>query len=189
MSLLATPQSLIFMKVGVHARESLESILERKQQEYRDAGSIFWGYGGNTCHPLRMVQPFAIEQAKEGRDVILVMEEIESNHQEPPARSERYQDDGVTWKTMPSGINVLGSKFALVLDQLQFGEMDLNLRQAKVAIGPTRGRMAHEYIRHRVDKGCLNYDPATPIDEILEKDIHRIKLYAKLKPPYAVIMG
>ncbi len=52
---------LIFMKVGLHAQESIEEIIARKQKEYDDTGSIFWGYGGGTCHPLTMVQPLAKE--------------------------------------------------------------------------------------------------------------------------------
>ena len=50
---------LIFMKVGTHANELLSDILKRKRQEIEDAGFALWGYGGNTCHPLTMVQPFA----------------------------------------------------------------------------------------------------------------------------------
>lgn len=189
MTILTSAQSLIFMKVGVHAQEPLESIIERKQQEFRDAGMIFWGYGGNTCHPFTMVQPFAKEQEQLGREIILVMEEIASNHRESPIDSERYQDDGVSWKSVPSGIHVKGSKYALILDQLQFGEMDLNLRQARVAVGPTRGRPAHEYIRNRVDKGCIEFNPQLPIDEFVARDVHKIRLFAKLKPPYAVVLG
>ena len=49
---------ILFMKVGVHARESLEDIIERKDKEIRDAGYALWGYGGSTCHPSTMVQPF-----------------------------------------------------------------------------------------------------------------------------------
>ena len=52
------------MKVGLHAQESIEDIVKRKQREFEDTGSIFWGYGGSTCHPLTMVQPFAKEVEK-----------------------------------------------------------------------------------------------------------------------------
>ena len=48
----------IFMKVGVHAQETLTDIIARKQRELKDAGVSFWGYGGNTCHPTTKVQPF-----------------------------------------------------------------------------------------------------------------------------------
>ena len=36
---------ILFMKVGVHARESLEDIIERKDKEIRDAGYALRGYG------------------------------------------------------------------------------------------------------------------------------------------------
>ena len=53
------PQAFIFMRVGSHAGESFDEILERKQRELADAGRIFWGYGGPTLHPITQVQPFA----------------------------------------------------------------------------------------------------------------------------------
>ena len=58
---------VLYMKVGTHAQESLEDIVERKSREIREAGYGMWGYGGNTCHPSTMVQPFAREfQARGG---------------------------------------------------------------------------------------------------------------------------
>ena len=60
MTLLTEPNDgLLFMKVGLHAGEKFDEILERKRREYQKAGMIFWGYGGNTCHPTLAVQPFA----------------------------------------------------------------------------------------------------------------------------------
>ena len=51
MSAIAAPGSgIIYMKVGVHARETLEEIIARKTQEIRDEGFAMWGYGGG-CHP------------------------------------------------------------------------------------------------------------------------------------------
>ena len=50
---------ILFMKVGTHAQESLDDIIARKSKEIADAGFAMWGYGGNTCHPTSMVQPFA----------------------------------------------------------------------------------------------------------------------------------
>jgi len=187
-NLLSPGQPLLFMKVGIHAKESLEDIITRKQLEYKEAGAIYWGYGGNTCHPLTMVQPFAKQQAKLGREVMLVMEEIDSNHFADPKEAEEYSDDGVTWKRVPSGIHVLGSRYALVLDDLQFNGFDLNLQQATVAVGPTRGRVAHDYLKGRVDKGCLEFDPSRPFDPEAEEDVRHIKLFAKIKAPYAVFL-
>ena len=36
------PQAFIFIRVGKHAGEDFESILERKQRELEHAGKIFW---------------------------------------------------------------------------------------------------------------------------------------------------
>ncbi len=181
-------QPLLFMKVGVHAREPLDQIIVRKHQEFVESGAIFWGYGGNTCHPLTMVQPFAKQQLVLGREVVLVMEEIKSNHFAEPKEAEEYSDDGVTWKRVPSGIHVLGSRYALVLEDLQIEGFDLNLRQARVSVGPTRGRGAHDYIKGRVDKGCLEVDPTQMNGAPQASDIHRISLLAKLQPPFAVFL-
>jgi hypothetical protein len=61
--LLKPGQGFLYMKVGTHAQESLEDIIKRKAKEIRDAGFALGGYGGNTCHPQTMVQPFARECA------------------------------------------------------------------------------------------------------------------------------
>lgn len=42
---------VLYMKVGMHAGESLEDILERKQAEVDRVGFAMWGYGGPTCPP------------------------------------------------------------------------------------------------------------------------------------------
>ena len=87
-----------------------------------------------------------------------------------------------------SGIHVLGSRYALVLEDLQLETFDLNLREARVAVGPTRGRSAHNYIKGRVDKGCLEVDPTLLVGSPNTGDVHRISLLAKLQAPYAVFL-
>jgi len=37
---------LLFMKVGVHAQETLEDIIRRKSEEIEKEGFAMWGYGG-----------------------------------------------------------------------------------------------------------------------------------------------
>ena len=73
-------QGLLYMKVGTHARESLEDIIARKTKEIEDAGLAFWGYGGNTCHPQTMVQPFARKFERQGGVIYLCMQPMESKH-------------------------------------------------------------------------------------------------------------
>lgn len=175
---------LLYMKVGVHAKESLEDIIRRKQKEYDDTGMIFWGYGGNTCHPSRLVQPFARNCVQKGKEVYLVMEEIDSRHFAEQDAAKDYSEDGFIWRPVPEGIRVFGSRYALVLDRLEMDDFDLNLRDLNVAVGPSRGRLGVDYIKGQVDKGCFELHLGHPPES--EKEIKRISLYARLKEPFAV---
>ena len=71
---------LMYMKVGTHAQESLDSIIARKTKEIEETGYAFWGYGGNTCHPLTMVQPFARIYERRSGVIYLFMEPMDSKH-------------------------------------------------------------------------------------------------------------
>lgn len=179
----------LFMKVGVHAQESLEEIIARKSKEIEQAGVAFWGYGGNTCHPNTMVQPFAKSFEQRGGKIHLCMQEMNSKHFAEPVRADEYSIDGFTWQTVPSDINVRGSRFALVIKDLHATKFDIALDQTRVAIGPCEGRSGNKYIQGRVDKGCLEV-LSTPIlhnDASLEKKV-TINLVADLVEPYAVFL-
>lgn len=179
---------LIFMKVGLHAQESLENIVERKQREFAEAGQIFWGYGGNTCHPLTMVQPFARELEERGNQVIIVMQKIDSKHAAPPEIAKEYSDDGVNWQPIPKGIEVRGSRYALILDELRAEERELDLGELQVGVGPSRGKRGEQYLVGRVDKGCFLHAPR--LGEVTsDKQIKAsIGLVARVKEPYAVLL-
>lgn len=175
---------LIFMKVGVHASEPFEEIVRRKRAEFDKTGMTFWGYGGSTCHPIRQVQPFAKHLNDAGRRLRILMNEIESKHY-IAERANEFSIDGVTWKEIPEGINVIGSRYALVLGELTPGELDLDLGATTVGIGTSRGKFGSDYIKGRVDKACLTYDPfgASPISQV-----KKIQFQAEVKAPYAVIL-
>lgn len=179
---------LIFMKVGLHAQESIEDIINRKQKEFEEAGSIFWGYGGNTCHPLTMVQPFAKEAEASGNQVLIVMQKMDSKHAAPPEIAKEYSDDGVNWQPIPKGIEVRGSRHALVLDELRLNEFELDLRDLEVGVGPSRGRKGDQYLVGRVDKGCFLHRPSEIYKAKDEKYIKPIELVARVKAPYAVLL-
>jgi len=85
---------ILFMKVGTHANESLEDIVQRKNREIEDAGYALWGYGGNTCHPRTMVQPFASAAESTGAPIHLCTEPMESNHFAVTARATQFSVDG-----------------------------------------------------------------------------------------------
>lgn len=177
-------RGVLYMKVGTHARESLETIIERKTKEIEKSGYALWGYGGNTCHPQTMVQPFAREYEQKGGKIVLVMETIESNHFAEPIRADEFSVDGLIWQKIPGPINVLGSRYALVIKDLRRVNFDLPLARTAVALGNSMGAPGVRYISGRVDKACLRVleeDDATDA----EKSIH-IGLAADIVEPYAV---
>ena len=135
------PEAFIFMKVGNHAGESFEAILVRKNREREQAGRIFWGYGGTVCHPLMQVQPFARLYTKSHGRIYLFMEPMDSKANPAIDPAKEYSDDGVTWHPLPDGISVLGSRYALVLDEIQPREIDVGIEQYVVGIGTVAARM------------------------------------------------
>jgi hypothetical protein len=188
MSALIPGSPVLFMKVGIHASESLESIIKRKTEEIIKGGHAMWGYGGNTCHPLTIVRPFAATFAATGTPIKLVMEEIESNHFAEQIPADEYSIDGRDWTEIDKSIHrVLGSRYALFIRNLRAEECELPLANSKVAIGPSEGRRGDLYIQGRVDKACLILDPPGQAGEVEGKS-KRIKLVADLHPPYAALL-
>ncbi|MRK01960.1 hypothetical protein GEV27_10540 [Aeromicrobium sp. S22] len=176
-----TGDRLLYMKVGVHAQETLEDIIERKQREIEAEGWAMWGYGGNTCHPYSMVQPFV---AGGSGPIYLAMQPMKSKHSATPVRASEYSPNGVDWETIPPGIDVLGSRMALCIDTLEQVETELDLGTTRVAVGPSKGRSGIDYIGHRVDKACFEVgaprmDASRPV---------KIELAARLRAPYAVLV-
>lgn len=189
MSTIIRPNaSLLFMKIGIHAREPLDEIIQRKLKEIDEAGVSFWGYGGSTCHPTGMVQPFAQEQAQLNRPIFLVMQKMQSSHFAEPLPADEFSVNGRDWEPIPKGIEVRGSRYALVINQLQEADLQLPLARAHVALGPSEGRSAKEYISGRVDKACLTLD--ADVDRPLAPDepAAPIGAVAKLQAPYAVFL-
>lgn len=180
---------LLFMKVGTHAQESLEDIIARKSEEIAKVGYGMWGYGGNTCHPSTMVQPFAETFAAKGQPIHLVMEEMNSNHFAEPLCAKEYSSDNLTWHEIPPEIQVRGSRFALKIGSLRMAEDQLPLNATRVAVGPTKGRLGSRYVLGRVDKACLEVlDQPENVNEEEERSVRPIKLIAELVPPYALFL-
>jgi len=175
------------MKIGTHANESLADIIARKSEEIRKTGFGMWGYGGNTCHPASMVQPFARTFAGQGQTIHLCMEEMNSNHFGKGVAAE-YSIDGITWKEIPETIEVRGSRYALVIDELREEKFDLPLDQTRVPVGPSTGRLGSRYIRGRVDKACLEILAAPELTNEADSKTIEIDLVARLTDPYAVFL-
>lgn len=173
---------ILFMKVGTHANEPLEEIIERKQQEICDAGFAMWGYGGNTCHPRTMVRPFAAAHGH-GKPIRLVMEPMESKHFAEQVRADEYSPDGIQWREVPHGINVLGSRHALCIGNLRQVDLELDLAETTVAVGNSQGRSGRDYVQGRVDKACLEV-----VGPSEDSRAVKIGLVADLVAPFAVFL-
>lgn len=175
--------AILFMKVGTHANEPLDQIIERKRQEIDNAGYAMWGYGGNTCHPRTMVQPFARARHTPDRPIRLVMEPMDSKHFAERVRAQEFSIDGLTWQAIPEAINVLGSRYALCIRSLHRAESQLSLGQTRVAVGNSQGRSGDVYVNGRVDKACLDVTEDRSDERVVE-----IGLVAELVEPFAVFL-
>lgn len=188
-SLITPGNGILFMKVGTHARETLADIIKRKAQEIKDTGYGLWGYGGNTCHPASMVQPFAKAFQEIGKRIHLCMEPMVSNHFAEPLCAAEYSIDGVKWETIPDTIEVRGSRYALVIGDIVEDDFKLPLTMTRVPVGPSAGRLGSRYINGRIDKACLEVlnepELANASDPVLDR---QISLVAELKAPYAVFL-
>lgn len=186
--ILQPGMGLVFMKVGTHAGEDLSDIVERKRREIEEAGYSLWGYGGNTCHPLTMVQPFARDFEQRNGVIYLCMQPMVSHHFAVPKRAEDFSSDGVHWEKIPDAINVIGSRYALAVETIEPNEFDLSLARTQVAIGNSMGRRGDRYVQGRVDKACLEVVAAHKDVGDVEVDSVHIGLTAQLRNPYAVLV-
>lgn len=182
---LQTGDPFIYMKVGIHAKESLADIIKRKRAEIANAGVSFWGYGGSTCHPLTAVQPFAKEVSTNGTSIRLLMQEINSKHFAEQLRADSYSTNGVDWVKIHKAINVLGSRYALVIDSLEEVDFKLSLEDTQVGIGRFTGTAGSDYVKGRVDKACLVFSPHMKQSE---GEAISLRLAARLVDPYAVLL-
>lgn len=178
--------AFIFMKVGQHAGEDLESIIDRKQEEIRRTGMSFWGYGGATCHPMRQVQPFAKQVVEKKGSIYLCMERINSFADPDIVPATMYSVDGLNYSPIPEGINVTGSRYAIVLDEIIPEEFEIPLDAYEVGCGRSMGRPASSYIQGRVDKACLVLNTNRLADVSDRKK--QISFVARMKEPYAVFV-
>ena len=189
MSLTIKPGSHVFyMKVGNHASEPLDVIFERKVKEIADEGIAFWGYGGSTCHPTNVVQPFAKSCEAEGGTIYLCMEPMESKHFALSVRAEEFSIDGFSWQPIPAGIKVTGSRYAVVIKSLREEKFALPLIDTQVVIGNSKGTVGSKYIKGRVDKACLEITESRPRNGSKEIHARPIGLVAEMVKPYAVFV-
>ena len=185
--ILKPGNNILFMKVGVHAQETLEDIIVRKSREIDEAGYALWGYGGNTCYPTTMVQPF-VQQSIQLGPIYLCMERMNSKHSADPIRADLYSADGLNYQPIHPAINVLGSRFALAIKNLHEEEFELPLQRTAVAVGRSKGRIGSSYLKGQSDKACLQIMPENSGSPDTEESVKKISLVAELCDPYAVFL-
>ena len=183
------PSKFLFMKVGDHAGESWDKILERKRREFERTGRTFWGYGGGACHPISQVQPFARLAVRELGGIYIVMEQIDSRADPDLVPAREYSSDGINWEPIPEGIEVTGSRYALVLDEIRPGDLNLELASYEVGIGPSTGKAAESYLLGRTDKACFTMSKAPRlVEQPTPRMVRKISYVAEVKEPFAVLL-
>lgn len=194
MSLLQPGANLIFMRVGTHAGEPFEVIFARKLLEIETTGQAFWGYGGASCHPRSVVQPYGEQVSAEGGTLSLCMQEVAPDQETYWAESEGAREwsiDGINFKDVPTGIKVTGSRYAFVVSNLRREVFDLDLTRVRVAVGPSRGRLGANYVEDiggRVDKAVLRVEGEEVKSLAGGVDVVGISYVADIRLPYAVFL-
>lgn len=178
--------NIIFMKYGVHASESIESIIKRKMEEIETCQKMFWGYGGVLCHPLNQVQPFLEKNVSRKEKTFLLLSKTYSELNNDPQIARMYSCDKINWKPIPKGIKVLGSKFAIVCGSIEQCDFNLDLSAYIVSVGNCRGKKLSQYIQGRVDKACGRYSKDV---SGVESRIVNITLCAEIVYPYSVFLN
>lgn len=140
--------AVLVMRVGFHAGESLDEILQRKTAEIAEHGFTYWGYGGSSCHPLTQVQPFHRDHAPVVAFVLTVSDPGLTTHE----MSEVSADKSL-WRPV-SPHRVTSSKWGLVLTSLKPVATTIDLSLFEVAIGQSKGKPLSAYLRGRCDKAC-----------------------------------
>lgn len=175
-------KNIIIMKCGTHASEKIEDIFKRKKEEEQKTGYIYWGYGGTLCHPLNQVQPFCNDNNK----IYLLLTPTSSELNNEPKRSNYFSIDNKTWESIDTNVNVYGSKYALVIKNLQKCDFDINLSDYEIAIGKSKGKNLTNYLNGRVDKACASERKKCNISTESKKI--KIVMIAELINPYSVFV-
>lgn len=155
--------NIVLMKYGAHAGESSDDIIQRKQLELEDTGKVYWGYGGNLCHPLNQIQPFLEENREKDCKTYLVLVKTKTESQVNSGsfylqdRSIFYSHDKLQWYNIPSGNNVTGSKYALICNSFEHVDISLDLSQYRIPLGAAKDCRISDYLGWRKNKACGRY--------------------------------
>ncbi|MDF5820765.1 hypothetical protein P4N68_06675 [Corynebacterium felinum] len=120
----------LFMSAGPHGGQTLEEILERKQEEIRSVGYCFWGYGGSLGSPVKPLLKGFLESAQNS-EINVYMRETNSNPHNSDTRATEYSTDGKIWFSIPQEIDCTGSNYPLLLARLDMINDELDIAQCE----------------------------------------------------------
>lgn len=175
-------KNIIIMKCGTHASEKIEDIFKRKKEEELKSGYIYWGYGGTLCHPLNQAQPFC----NDNRKVYLLLTPTNSELNNEPKRAYYFSTNNKIWKNIDPNINVYGSKYALVIKNLQKCDFEIDLNDYEIAIGNSKEKNLADYLNGRVDKACATKRKSNNLSTKSKKV--KIVMIAELMNPYSIFV-
>jgi hypothetical protein len=177
--------SVIFMKVGPHSGDALDTIIQMKFDEERKIGKFYWGYSGSLCHPI-IVRGFIEESKKSNRSVSLLFSQTASKYHPPHFRKVReYSEDSQTWHELPAGVHLWNCQYAIVGKELKELTASIRLADYVVGTGNFRGRPMSRYIRGRVSKACA-FLGTTPRHRKVRSGDTGIQYHARVVSPYCV---
>lgn len=170
-------KNIIIMKYGVHAQEDVQNIIIRKKREYNEVGKILWGYNGVLCNPGTQILPFLEENQKKGEETYLLLVRTFSDYNGEGYVGEQFSYDKKVWKEIPKGISVIGSKYAIICDDLIECDFQLNLNNYMIAVGKSFQKPLQEYFRGRVDKACAFYNANA---DLTSQTFVQVSFYSKV---------
>lgn len=154
--------NIVLMKYGAHAGESSDNIIERKQRELKETGQVFWGYGGTLCHPINQIHPFLNENRENNQKTYLVLvktkKEMENGNNKIQDRLNLYSENKVDWYPIPIGINVTGSKYAIICKSFDICSLDIDLSLYRIPFGSSQGCRLSNYLGWRKNRACGRYN-------------------------------
>lgn len=169
--------NIVIMKYGVHVREDVNNIISRKILEYQNCGRMFWGYNGVLCNPTTQIQPFLAKNRLCGEDTFLLLVRTYSDYNGVSYEGKEFSHDKSQWTKIPKDIKVVGSKYAIICEELMECDFQLNLNNYVVAIGNSANKSLCNYLRGRVDKACACFKEKN--DSELEKKV-QVSFFSKI---------
>lgn len=165
--------NIVLMAYGTHAGEGPDCIISRKKNELIKTGRVFWGYNGTLCHPINQIQPFLQENIENDQQTYLALVQTQTYLEQHNVvnvinnRAILYSEDRIDWLPIPSGNNVIGSKYAVICSSFEKCNIAVDLSQYRMMYGTYAGKRASDFWGWRKNKACCRYsdvdiDIATP---------------------------